>query len=689
MAQPRKFPQFPLASSLSGNELLLTWQGLGNRRVTLNTLKAFLGDGTEDSSVFLNVKTFDATGEGIMDDTIPIQTTIDNANGKWVYFPEGDYKITSTLNLPVGTKIFGYGARVFSESHIYMIDCQGDNIIKGLEIEGAGSTPFDDDGRAINFVGTVGLYKSGLIIEDCFIHDIGFYGIYHHFASGLNVKNTKIFDVGYAGIMGLSVKDALVYNCHIKGIDYLEGGYGISFTRFTIPDTLEAHPRSSNCTVENCLVEDVLQWKAYDTHGGDNIRFINNKAVNCRQGIGIVSAGNIAPTNCTAAFNTIITSRGSDVGPTWSAYGIVVAGVAHDDLSGAVDFAKNNIVEGNIMIGCGQEGNANEGAIRMRHSLNTRIVGNVIDRPLVNGIVITNTNYNFVVSGNAVQDANSSNEAMVTMSIKVVSQYNTGLILNNNTSKVDTALNLKVGERGINVGTALNNILVIKSNQSTCDIKESIPLSTNISTDTTFNNYLQINKGSEEFNLQMLFDEQFQIRTSDALGLHSTEKRAMFINGPINSTIFVGASSGSLNWLGILSETVDITSGRLRVAGTTATLEPTGIRQNVSGLAESGNVFKNGFHYTSITDGLANNYPDTQGISIVFKTDNSRILEYFANTTGTLWYRTLTTTANNIWKKVITDFDLQGMYAQTSDPEVVGAIWNNNGVLTFSNGPIV
>jgi hypothetical protein len=136
MAQPRKFPQFPLASSLSGNELLLTWQGLGNRRVTLNTLKAFLGDGTEDSSVFLNVKTFDATGEGIMDDTIPIQTTIDNANGKWVYFPEGDYKITSTLNLPVGTKILGYGAKVFNDSsNESLVQGTGNVVIEGLEVE--------------------------------------------------------------------------------------------------------------------------------------------------------------------------------------------------------------------------------------------------------------------------------------------------------------------------------------------------------------------------------------------------------------------------------------------------------------------------------------------------------------------------------------------------------------------------
>jgi hypothetical protein len=48
MAQPRKFPQFPLAETLTGNELVLLWQGLGNRRVTANMLKAFFGAETQD-----------------------------------------------------------------------------------------------------------------------------------------------------------------------------------------------------------------------------------------------------------------------------------------------------------------------------------------------------------------------------------------------------------------------------------------------------------------------------------------------------------------------------------------------------------------------------------------------------------------------------------------------------------------
>jgi hypothetical protein len=48
MAQPRKFPQFPVAETLTGNELVLLWQGMGNRRIPLNILKSFFGEFDQD-----------------------------------------------------------------------------------------------------------------------------------------------------------------------------------------------------------------------------------------------------------------------------------------------------------------------------------------------------------------------------------------------------------------------------------------------------------------------------------------------------------------------------------------------------------------------------------------------------------------------------------------------------------------
>jgi len=613
----------------------------------------------------INVKRYPGVvGDGINDDTVGIQLALDEAAGRWVHFPPGDYFITEPLVLPENTRIRAYGARIFNhESHFYLIEANSNTIIKGLELEGAGSETPDDEGRGINFVGTVGSYKSGLVIEDCYIHDVGFYGIYHQFVNGLSVTRTKIYEIGYAGIMGLSVSDSYVGETHIKAIDFLEGGYGVSFTRDTIVDTLDANPRSLNCIVENCLVEDNIQWKAYDTHGGDGIRFINNTALNCRQGIGIVAAGDFAPRNCSAINNIINTTRGSDVGISWSAYGIVVAGVAGGDLSESLDSAMNNSVIGNVLIGCGQENNANEGAIRFRDSTNTRVLGNSIYQPLVNGIVITNTNFNFTVSGNTIVDPNSSNSEFFTTGIRLVSQFNVGSINGNPMYMENPSLNTKVGDRGINVATASNNKLWVVNNANNFVLSTNIPTSIDIVVDNYHNNTLRINKASSSSNQQILFNEGFSFYSDNVGGQNTEDPVAFWLTGRSGTTAYISPRSGGpFRWLGINADTTDITSGKLRIAGSTATLENTGVRQNIDGTANSGNVFKLGSHITTISDGLANNYPENTGLSVVFKTENSRILEYFANTTGTLWYRCLTTATDNIWQKVVTDAPSDGNF---------------------------
>lgn len=55
---------------------------------------------TEFSERAVNVKWYGAVGDGVTDDTTAIQNAITNNDGRTVYFPPGEYKITSTLNLP-------------------------------------------------------------------------------------------------------------------------------------------------------------------------------------------------------------------------------------------------------------------------------------------------------------------------------------------------------------------------------------------------------------------------------------------------------------------------------------------------------------------------------------------------------------------------------------------------------------
>lgn len=610
-------------------------------------------------STIINVMDYGVIGDGVANDTVGIQNALNDValSEKWVYFPKGDYLISSTLELLVNTKILGYGAKIFSTTgHFKHLNLNSDTIIKGLEIVGTGFTIAVSGDEGISVVGTVNDYKKNIELVDLTITNCGFYGIFMQFVDGFNITRCKVFNLGYAGIMGLSVKNGMVFRSWIKEIDYPEGGYNISFTRDTIVDTLLVNPRSENCIVQDCLIEDNLQWKGLDVHAGDNVRFINNTVLNCRQGIGVVGSGNFAPRNCKVHNNTIITTRGTLV-QSGEAYGIAVAGIGGADLTTSEDYAENCSIIGNIINGGGTEGNLNSGAIRIRNTRNTIITNNKVINPIINGINIQHTNYNFIVSNNTVEDPNSSDAGINTMAIIVSSQYNEGVINGNTLRLNDPLLNVKVGDRGIHISTIVGNKLIIKNNQNNLILKESIPYSRDIVSDRLFPDGIRINKESSASNTQIEFNEGFFFRANNIGGQNIDDLRSFWVQGAVGTTIYVSPGSGSYKWISLNSETVDITGGKLRIAGTN-TLEPTGSTFNVSGLANSGNVFRNGIHYTTISSGLANNYPENGGLSIVTKSTDSRIFEQFANTSGSLWYRSLTTNADNVWHKVATDTQL-------------------------------
>lgn len=56
-----------------------------------------------------DVKNYGAIGDGIVDDTAAIQATIAAGAGKQVYLPAGNYKISSTLEIPSNTTFYGDG----------------------------------------------------------------------------------------------------------------------------------------------------------------------------------------------------------------------------------------------------------------------------------------------------------------------------------------------------------------------------------------------------------------------------------------------------------------------------------------------------------------------------------------------------------------------------------------------------
>jgi hypothetical protein len=51
-----------------------------------------------------------ARGDGVADDTAALQAAVNRGRGGIVFIPEGRYRLTSTVYVPVGTRVFGFGA---------------------------------------------------------------------------------------------------------------------------------------------------------------------------------------------------------------------------------------------------------------------------------------------------------------------------------------------------------------------------------------------------------------------------------------------------------------------------------------------------------------------------------------------------------------------------------------------------
>lgn len=88
----------------------------------------------------INVKWFNAKGDGVTDDTIAIQNAL-NSNGKIIQIPKGIYVTTSPLNIPVGVSFVGAGQSVSKIKKAHSGNCINIShglVYNGLEIGGFG-----------------------------------------------------------------------------------------------------------------------------------------------------------------------------------------------------------------------------------------------------------------------------------------------------------------------------------------------------------------------------------------------------------------------------------------------------------------------------------------------------------------------------------------------------------------------
>mgnify|MGYP001056524642 CR=1 FL=1 len=426
----------------------------------------------------------DATGVGVnryakgdgSDETTKVQNALSFGAGRLIIFPYGMSFKVNTITIPDNTTVFGYGSKIYNTSTQQTVLNVGSGVkIYGLEIQGVGNSSYVENGRGIGITGSynsslgVVNYKTDVYLKDCYIHDFGGHGVFAEYAKNIRIDNCKIENVGYSGVMGISVTNMHVLNrTHIKGIS--PGNvysYGVIFTRRADTNSLTQYPRSKDCSVINCTVEDNPNWEGIDTHGGDNTLFSNNTVRNCKIGIVAVpsqlaTVDDCAPINPKISNNTVY-GIGSGVG-------ITVSGAMSATNGSPTEFCDNPTIQGNTLINCGIIDDQFGGAIIVKGTRNASISGNTLKNSYVFGINVYHTNTGFTVQGNTIQDTRATTYTAPS-GIAVRADFNYGTISGNSILKVGTGLTeTYVSKRGIFINTSTNVDVEIGTNYNTFEI---------------------------------------------------------------------------------------------------------------------------------------------------------------------------------------------------------------------------
>ncbi|WP_059173956.1 right-handed parallel beta-helix repeat-containing protein [Bacillus sp. FJAT-27445] len=390
--------------------------------------------------------------------TEQLQKALKLGTGKAIVLPYGSSFNISSLLVPDNTTIVGYGSKLYNDKkHQTLLKISDGVKIYGIELQGAGNKKADAKGVGISIQGAnAAKFAQNIVIEDTFIHNIGFYGIMAEFADNVRISNTVIRDVGFAGVGGLSVRNMHINKSHIKSISPGSKGnaYGVFYSRKGAESNLKAHPRSTNSSVTNSIIEDIPLWEALDTHGGENITFNNNTIRNTKVGIAFVNATGkggkelFGSQKCTA--------KGNRIEGIGKGYGIVVAGLSSDNSSGCT-------IEGNHLIEAGQQGNSISGAIQASYTKGLVIKNNTLVNSYANGIHLYTHNQQFSVTENRVEDV-QDRMYKTPSAIAFRSGNNTGTIAGNKLIKKNVKLNTYVSIRGINISTKTKMELVIGKN---------------------------------------------------------------------------------------------------------------------------------------------------------------------------------------------------------------------------------
>ncbi|MEX0685709.1 MAG: glycosyl hydrolase family 28-related protein [Balneolales bacterium] len=205
--------------------------------LTSVSLSQYLSDRTFQTGSkggIVNIKQFDAKGDGITDDRIAIQDAIDSIkdSGGTVFMPPGVYRLSRNPDDQSGLKIYsnqqiigaGRGNTILkwmddvtTTSPHFLLAADGDYVenvtISDFEIDGnkdkRGNNEFQILGEGIEING------KNILIRNMYIHDVLGEGIDNDNSDGMMITNVIVENTGGNGIHCSDdlVRDVLISNC--------------------------------------------------------------------------------------------------------------------------------------------------------------------------------------------------------------------------------------------------------------------------------------------------------------------------------------------------------------------------------------------------------------------------------------------------------------------------------------------
>ena len=344
---------------------------------------------------YIDVKSYGAKGDGDTDDTVAIQTALNdiNSSGGVIFFPVGEYKITSglTINGKTNVKIFGLRKTSHIKAHTATFDMltllnNSDISIESLFFEGASVEAVKGSGysaivihdspriliKKCNFRGT----NNGVIIalgnKDCIVSENIFlslvgktsgngYGVYT-ISEGTVITNNMFYNIPRHDIY-LSGKDADngARFCVVTG----NISYGNQAEAIALYATVEQRAVSNNLIKENTFISaiggrvigltqnsiyNIIEGNIFYNSSGISIFCEGSTANNTYPNKNIISGNMIYGSSSTlgsirilnGSYNLIKANQISNPG----AYGIFVDMVGTPSVTPTGNVVSNNVIKG-------------------------------------------------------------------------------------------------------------------------------------------------------------------------------------------------------------------------------------------------------------------------------------------------------------------------------------------------------